>query len=70
MAMIYPPPTATATSGAPFLPHSPVARPIEMLHYSISQPVAVVIAGSGGMPILQQALEAVRTYQPMTPASR
>jgi hypothetical protein len=37
-----------------------------MLHYGMSQPVAVVITGCDKMPILRQALEAVRTYQPLS----
>ncbi len=41
-----------------------------MLHYSMSQPVAVVITGIDRMPILQQALDAVRSYQPMPHADQ
>ena len=47
-----------------------MAPPIELLHYGMSQPVALVITGCDKMPILQQALEAVRTYQPMSPADQ
>jgi len=57
---------AMKTFGDHFILDSHVAEPIEMLHYSMSQPVAVVITGIDRMPILEQALEAVRTYQPMS----
>jgi aryl-alcohol dehydrogenase-like predicted oxidoreductase len=46
---------------------SGVPRPIEMLHYSMSQPVSVVITGMDRPEILDQALEAVRTFEPMKP---
>jgi aryl-alcohol dehydrogenase-like predicted oxidoreductase len=57
---------AMKTFGDPFVLDSHVAEPIEMLHYSMSQPVAVVITGCDRMPILEQAIEAARTWQPMT----
>jgi hypothetical protein len=57
---------AMKTFGDTFILDSRVAQPIEMLHYSMSQPVAVVITGCDHMPILDQALQAVRTWQPMT----
>ncbi len=57
---------AMKTFGDPFIFELHVATPIEMLHYSMSQPVAVVVTGCDRIPILQQALEAARTYQPMT----
>jgi predicted aldo/keto reductase-like oxidoreductase len=56
---------AMKTFGDTFIIDSHVADPIDMLHYSMSQPVAVVITGCDHMPILQQALRAVRSYQPM-----
>ena len=56
---------AMKTFGDTFVLDSHVAEPIEMLHYSMSQPVAVVITGCDKLPILQQALDAVRSYQPM-----
>ena len=43
-----------------------LATPIEMLHYSMTMPVSVVITGIDRMEILEQALEAARTFQPMT----
>jgi predicted aldo/keto reductase-like oxidoreductase len=61
---------AMKTFGDKFIYQSRVAAPIEMLHYSMSQPVAVVITGIDQMLILDQALEAVRTYQPMSEAEQ
>ena len=42
-------------------------RRIELLHLSMTRPVSVVITGMDKMEILDQALEAVRTFKPMTP---
>jgi len=42
----------------------------ECLRYSMSLPVSVVITGIDSMPILEQALLAVREYTPMTDAER
>jgi len=61
---------AMKTFGDTFVLDSGVARPIELLHYSMSQPVAVVITGCDSMPILDQAFEAMRTYRPMTAAEQ
>ncbi|MDR3538522.1 MAG: aldo/keto reductase [Acetobacteraceae bacterium] len=61
---------AMKTFGDHFILDAKVAQPIEMLHYSMSQSVAVVITGIDRMPILEQALQAVRTYQPMTQAQQ
>jgi hypothetical protein len=33
----------------------------------MSQPVAVVVAGCDSLPILRQAIDAARSYQPMGP---
>jgi aryl-alcohol dehydrogenase-like predicted oxidoreductase len=43
-----------------------VADPIDMLHYSMTLPVSVVITGMDTMPRLQQALTAAKTFKPMT----
>ena len=48
------------------LTDSNVADPIDMLHYSMSLPVSVVITGMPTMPRLQQALTAAKTFKPMT----
>ena len=42
---------------------SKTATPIECLHFSMSQPVSVVICGIDSPKILDQAFEAVRTFQ-------
>ncbi len=47
---------------------SNTVKPIEALHYSLTQPVAVVITGIDSKPILDQALEAAKTFKPMTQA--
>jgi aryl-alcohol dehydrogenase-like predicted oxidoreductase len=48
---------------------SKTVKPIECLHYSMNLPVSTVITGIESMPILEQALEAVRTFQPMEQAA-
>lgn len=40
--------------------------PIECLHYAMSLPTSVVIAGIDSLAILDQALEAVRSFKPMS----
>jgi len=46
---------------------SNTVKPIECLHYALNLPTSVVITGIDSMQILDQAFEAVRTFQPMTP---
>jgi predicted aldo/keto reductase-like oxidoreductase len=41
---------------------------IECLHYALNLPTSVVITGCDSMEILDQALEAVRTFRPMSKA--
>ena len=48
-------------SGAP-------VTPIECLHYALSLPTSVVITGVDSMEILEQALEAWRTFHPLSEA--
>ena len=43
--------------------------PVEMLHFSMNLPVSVVITGIDKEEILDQALEAVKTYKPMDKAT-
>lgn len=38
----------------------------ECLHYAMNLPVSVVITGCDSLPILEQALEAARTFRPLT----
>ena len=44
---------------------SKAVTPIECLHYSMNLPTSVVITGCDSIPILQQALQAARSFQPM-----
>jgi ABC-type branched-subunit amino acid transport system substrate-binding protein len=39
---------------------------IECLHYAMNLPTSTVITGIDSMEILEQALEAARTFKPMT----
>ncbi|MBV9124518.1 MAG: aldo/keto reductase [Planctomycetes bacterium] len=39
---------------------------VECLHYAMSLPTSTVITGMDGLDILKQALEAVRTFRPLT----
>jgi aryl-alcohol dehydrogenase-like predicted oxidoreductase len=45
---------------------SKTATPTECLHYAMSQPVSVVIAGIDNLKVLDQAFDAVRTFQDVT----
>jgi uncharacterized protein len=47
---------------------SGTATPIQLLHYSMSRPVSVVITGIDSLKVLDQAMEATRTFKPMTKA--
>src|ERR1700685_1901580 len=57
---------AMKTFGDHFILDSKTIEPVEALHYSLTQPVAVVITGIDSMPVLEQALTAVKTFKPMT----
>jgi uncharacterized protein len=59
---------AMKTFGDPYILQSNTVKPIEALHYGLTQPVSVVITGIDSMKILVQALEAARTFKPMTQA--
>jgi aryl-alcohol dehydrogenase-like predicted oxidoreductase len=48
--------------------NSKTATPVECLHYAMNLPTSVVITGCDSMPILQQALDAARSFQPMSKA--
>ena len=52
--------------GGKFILKSNTVKPIECLHYAMNLPTSVVITGIDSIPILDQALEAVRTFQPMS----
>jgi len=47
---------------------SKTVTPIECLHYALNLPTSVVITGIDSLPILTQALEAVRSFRPMKQA--
>ena len=57
---------AMKTFGDKILLQSNTFQPMEALHYGLSQPVSVVITGMDRMEILEQALEAARTFKPMS----
>ncbi len=59
---------AMKTFGDNFILSSNTVKPIEALHYGLTQPVSVVITGIDAMNILDQALEAARTFKPLTQA--
>ena len=42
--------------------------PVECLHYALNLPTSVVITGCERVEILDQAIEAARTFKPMSPA--
>ena len=45
---------------------SGVVSPVECLHFAMNLPVSVVITGVDSMKILEQALDAARTFRPLT----
>jgi aryl-alcohol dehydrogenase-like predicted oxidoreductase len=44
---------------------SKTATAVECLHYAMNLPTSVVVTGCDSLPILQQALQAVRSFQPL-----
>jgi uncharacterized protein len=57
---------AMKTFGDHFILDSKTIEPVEALHYSLTQPVSVVITGIDTMPVLEQALTAVKSFKPLT----
>src|SRR6266853_1855422 len=51
--------------GDHFILESKTATPVECLHYAMNLPTSVVITGCDSLSILQQALQAARSFQPM-----
>jgi aryl-alcohol dehydrogenase-like predicted oxidoreductase len=47
---------------------SRTATPIECLHYALNLPTSVVITGCDSMEVLEQALDAWRTFRPLSAA--
>jgi predicted aldo/keto reductase-like oxidoreductase len=45
---------------------SKTVTPIECLHFAMNLPTSVVITGCDSLPILEQALKAARSFQPMS----
>ncbi len=56
--------------GDNFILKSNVMTPTEMLQYPMGLPISVQVTGIDSMPILRQALDAVKTFQPPTPEQR
>ena len=54
--------------GDHFILDSNTVKPIECLHYCLNLPIAVQITGIDKPEILEQALEAARTFKPMSSA--
>jgi predicted aldo/keto reductase-like oxidoreductase len=52
--------------GDPFILNSKTATAIECLHYAMNLPTSVVITGCDSIPILQQAIDAARNFQPLS----
>jgi predicted aldo/keto reductase-like oxidoreductase len=45
---------------------SKTVTPVECLHFAMNLPTSVVITGCDSLPILEQALKAARSFQPMS----
>jgi predicted aldo/keto reductase-like oxidoreductase len=54
--------------GDHFILGSKTVTAVECLHYAMNLPTSVVITGCDSLPILQQALQAARSFQPMDPS--
>ncbi len=52
--------------GDPFILDSKTVTAIECLQYSMNLPTSVVITGCDSLPILQQAIDAARSFQPLS----
>jgi uncharacterized protein len=59
---------AMKTFGDHFILTSNAVQPIEALHYGLTQPVSTVITGIDSTETLNQALDAARTFRPLTQA--
>jgi len=57
---------AMKTFGANLILQSKTFEATEALHYSLSRPVSVVITGIDSLPILDQAVQAAKTFRPMS----
>ncbi|HEV2472582.1 MAG TPA: aldo/keto reductase [Chthonomonadales bacterium] len=52
--------------GSGIILKSNAVNPVECLHFALTAPTSVVITGVDSLPILDQALEAVRTFKPLS----
>jgi predicted aldo/keto reductase-like oxidoreductase len=52
--------------GDHFILESQTATPVECLHYAMHLPTSVVITGCDSLPMLEQALNAARSFRPMS----
>ena len=52
--------------GDPFILQSKTVSAVECLHYAMNLPTSVVITGCDSVAILRQALEAARSFRPMS----
>ncbi len=59
---------AMKTMGDKHILESKVVSPHECLHYAMNQAVSVVITGCDSLPILEQAIDAAKTFRPMSEA--
>lgn len=57
---------AMKTFGDNYILRSKTVEAIEALHYSLTQPVSVVITGIDSPAILEQAIQATKTFKPLT----
>jgi aryl-alcohol dehydrogenase-like predicted oxidoreductase len=57
---------AMKTFGDNFILQSNTVQPIEALHYGLTLPISVLITGIDKPEILDQALEAARTFKPLS----
>src|SRR6185312_17195333 len=54
--------------GSGIILKSKVVTPVECLHYAMSLPTSVVITGCDSMKVLQQALDAARSFKALDKA--
>jgi hypothetical protein len=58
------------TFGDKFIFEANVLNPMDLLHYAMSLPTCLQVLGIDSQKILQQSLDAVATYEPLSPAAR
>ena len=59
---------AMKTMGSGMILNSNTVTPIECLHYALNLPTSTVITGMDTLERVNQAFEAVRTFEPMSEA--